>query len=143
MPFIKRRSVRQCALVLIVALGASAFAAPTLGAPASPNEVTNWNKIAVEVLIAFPGPAGGAPPAAQINMAMTHAAVDDAVNAITQTHEPYLLDETFDQGASLNVAAAQAAYRMLTYHINYVPSTIGFPNKGTLLARLDTEYNAS
>ena len=143
MPFLKRRSVRQCALVLITALGVSASAAPTLGAPESPNEVTNWNKIAVEVLIAFPGPAGGAPPAAQINMAMTQGAVYDAINAITQTHEPYLLEATFDNGASKNAAATQAAYRVLTQVANDVPSSIGFPNKATLLARLDTEHTAS
>jgi hypothetical protein len=143
MPFVKRRSVRQCAPILIVALGASAFAAPTVAAPETPNEVTNWNKVAVEVLIAFPGPAGGAPPGAQIHMAMTQGAVYDAVNAITQTHEPYLLDETFDQGASLNAAATQAAYRVLTNIANSVPGSIAFPNKGTLLARLETEHDAS
>jgi hypothetical protein len=38
--------------------------------------------IAVDTLIALPGPAGGAPPAAQIQMGMTQGAVYDAVNAI-------------------------------------------------------------
>src|SRR6187401_3389690 len=49
----------------IAALGAVAVAAPAV-APA--NEVTNWNRIATDTLVAIPGPAGGAPPALQINM---------------------------------------------------------------------------
>ena len=143
MAFIKRGFVRQWAMVVIVALAASTFAAPTLGAPESPNEVTNWNRIASETLNAFPAPAGGAPPTAQINMAMTQGAVYDAVNAISQTHRPYLLETSFHQGASTSAAAATAAYRMLTHIATTVPAGIGFPNQATLLARLDTEHTAS
>jgi hypothetical protein len=143
MGFIKRRVARQWALVVIVALAASTFAAPTLGAPESPNEVTNWNRIAAETLNAFPAPAGGAPPTAQINMAMTQGAVYDAVNAISGTHQPYLLETQFDAGASKNAAAVTAAYRVLTHITTTVPATIGFPNKAMLLARLDTEHAAS
>jgi hypothetical protein len=141
--FVKRRFARQWAIVLIVALAAPMAAAPTVGALETPNEVTNWNRIAAETLNAFPGPAGGAPPAAQIHMGMTQGAVYDAVNAITQTHEPYLLETTFDPGASKNAAAATAAYRMLTHIATTVPANIGFPNQATLLARLDTEHAAS
>jgi hypothetical protein len=130
-------------MVLVAAFVASTFAAPTLGAPESPNEVTNWNKIAAETLNAFPAPAGGAPPTAQVNMAMTQGAVYDAVNAITQTHEPYLLAVTFDEGASKNAAAATAAYLVLTHIATTVPAGIAFPNQGTLLARLDAEHTAS
>ena len=139
----KGRLARAWAMVLVAAFVATTFAAPTLGAPESPNEVTNWNRIASETLNAFPAPAGGAPPTAQINMAMTQGAVYDAVNAITQTHEPYLLTATFDEGASKNAAAATAAYLVLTHITTTVPAGILFPNQGTLLARLDSEHTAS
>jgi hypothetical protein len=51
--------------------------APVLVALASPavahaNAVTDWNNIAVSTLLAFPPLAGGAPPAQQVSMAMTH-----------------------------------------------------------------------
>jgi hypothetical protein len=58
---------------------AVALAAPTA---AQANEVTNWNRIATSTLVVFPGPAGGAAPALQIDMAMVQGAVYDAVNAI-------------------------------------------------------------
>jgi hypothetical protein len=143
MSLLKRRVARLWAISLIVALAAPAGAAPTLGAAESPNEVTNWNRIAVEVLGAFPGPAGGAPPASQVNMGMTQGAVYDAVNAITGTHVPYLLGETFAPGASKNAAAATAAHRMLSHTITTVPGSIAFPNQATLLARIDAEYASS
>src|SRR5215207_1220854 len=48
-----------------------------LAAPAAAqaNTVTNWNRIAVETLVALAPASGGAPPASQINMAMTQGAV--------------------------------------------------------------------
>jgi hypothetical protein len=143
MGVIKRRFARQWAIVFIVALIAPAAVAPTVVALEPPNEVTNWNRIAVETLNAFPGPAGGAPPAGQINMGMTQGAVYDAVNAITQSHQPYLLETQFDPAASKNAAVATAAYRMLTHIATTVPATIGFPNQGMLLAALEVEYATS
>ena len=59
------------------------------------NAVTNWNRIAVTTLVAFPPPAGGAPPALQVNMAMVQGAVYDAINAIEPRHRPYLLETPF------------------------------------------------
>ena len=58
----------------------SVSAAPPTGTDAS--EVTHWNEVAANTLSAFPGPAGGAPPAFQINMGMVQGAVYDAVNGI-------------------------------------------------------------
>jgi hypothetical protein len=43
---------------------AAALVAP---ATAQANGVTNWNRIAMNTLVVFPGPAGGAPPALQIH----------------------------------------------------------------------------
>lgn len=140
---IKRRLARTWAMAAIVAIAASTFAAPTSGAGESPSEVLNWNRIAVTTLLAFPLPAGGAPPASAINMAMTQAAVYDAVNAIERNHEAYLLDEPFDPGASKDAAVATAAYQMLTWIIATVPGGISFPNEAALQTAIDAAYAAS
>ena len=89
----------------LAALTAVALAAPAV---ARATEVTNWNRIATNTLVAFPGPAGGAPPALQINMAMTQGAVYDAVNAIERRHQPYLLRTRFHPKASKDAAVATA-----------------------------------
>jgi hypothetical protein len=88
--------------------------AVALGAPAAAqaNEVTKWNEIAQNTILAQP-PITSAPPAAVTFMAMVQGAVYDAVNAIDQTHRPYLLTRKFDQLASQEAAAATAAFRVL------------------------------
>ncbi len=63
-------------------------------------ELTNWNRIAVTTLVAFPPAASGAPPALQVNMGMVQGAVYDAVNAIEPRHRPYLLETRFASTAS-------------------------------------------
>jgi hypothetical protein len=124
----------------IAALAAIALAAPPA---ARAGEVTNWNRIATSTLLAFPGPAGSAPPALQINMAMTQGAVYDAVNAIDRRHRPYLLWTRFDSKASKEAAVATAAYRVLSDIVSTVPASIPFPNRASLLATLATEYSNS
>jgi hypothetical protein len=123
----------------IAALTAVALAAPA----AQATEVTNWNGIATDTLVAFPGPAGGAPPALQISMAMTQGAVYDAVNAIERRHRPYLLWTRFHPKASKDAAAATAAYRVLSDVVATVPATIAFPTRADLLAKLAAYYAAS
>src|SRR4051794_11840682 len=83
--------IAAAACALVGALGViGASAAPPGEADAS--SVTQWNLIAVNTLTGLPQPAGGAPPASQINMGMVQGAVYDAVNAITpKHHRPYLL----------------------------------------------------
>jgi hypothetical protein len=135
------RFIWLAALTAVVAL--AAVVAPAAPAVAQANEVTNWNRIASTTLVAFPGPAGGAPPALQINMAMTQGAVYDAVNAIERRRQPYLLKKRFDPKASKEAAAATAAYRILSNIVSTVPASIPFPNKASLLQTLDTEYAAS
>jgi hypothetical protein len=120
-------------------------AAIALVALASPiaslaNSVTSWNQIAMTTLLAFPPLAGGAPPAQQINMAMTQGAVYDAVNAIEPRHQPYLLTMQFPTTASKEAAVATAAWRVLSDIVSSVPPNIQFPNRDTLLAMLYTEY---
>src|SRR5262245_20455236 len=83
-------------------------------AASSPNAVTDWNRIAMTTLMAFPPPASGAPPALQVNLAMVQGAVYDAVNAIEPRHRPYLLETQFATTASKEAAVATAAYRVLS-----------------------------
>jgi hypothetical protein len=120
---------------------AVALAAP---AAAQANAVTDWHRIAMSTLVAVPGPAGGAPPALQINMGMTQGAVYDAVNAVTpKHHRPYLLNRRFGATASKEAAVATAAYRVLTSVLADVPATIPFPNRAALQGGLDAAYTAA
>jgi hypothetical protein len=73
------------------ALALAALVLLAAPAVARANEVTHWNRIATDTLVAVPGPAGGAPSALQVNLAMPQGAVYDAVNAIEPRHRPYLL----------------------------------------------------
>src|SRR5438477_10997925 len=93
-------------LPLLIALALVALAGPV----AQANEVTNWNQIATNTLVAFPGPAGGAPTALQVNMGMKQGAVYDAINAIEPRHRPDLLARRFNLDTSEEAAAANAAY---------------------------------
>jgi hypothetical protein len=118
-----------------------ASAAPPVTADAT--AVTQWNLIAATTLTGLPGPAGGAPPASQINMGMVQGAVYDAVNAITpKHHRPYLLNRRFGNTASDEAAVATAAYLVLKNIVETVPQSIAFPTRATVLASLETQYNA-
>jgi len=125
----------------------AAFAAAValaVPAVAQANSVTDWNRIASDTLVAIPPPAGGAPPALQINMAMVQGAVYDAVNSIgKREHEPYLLKRLFWPTSSKDAAAATAAYLVLSNIVSGVPATIPFPNRTSLQLALDASYAAS
>ena len=122
----------------------AAAVALAVPAVAQANEVTHWNRIAMNTLVAFPGPAGGAPPALQIHMAMTQGAVYDAVNATEpKHHRPYLLNRRVGANASKEAAAATAAYRVLSSIVSGVPPGIAFPNRPSLLTMLAAERDAS
>ena len=128
--------VKRCRRA-VVATALALLAAPAV---AHANEVTHWNKVATDTLVVFPGPAGGAAQALQIDMAMTQGAVYDAVNAIEPRHRPYLLGTPFVSTASKDAAAATAAYRVLSNIVSTVPAAIAFPNRAALLTSLATEY---
>ena len=103
-----------------------------------------WNQIAVTVVVNLPGPAGGAPPAAQINVGMTQGAVYDAVNATEpKHHRPYLLKRRFAATASKDAAVATAAYGVLSNIVSNVPAGIRFPTKASILASLASQYAPS
>jgi len=107
---------------------------------ATGNAVSEWNQIAVDILTGLPGPAGGAPPAAQIHVGMVQGAVYDAVNAIgPQRYRPYLLHRRFSARASKDAAAATAANGVLHNIVSTVPN-LSEEARATLLASLATQY---
>jgi len=148
---LRRRGLAILAALAVLAVAAfgvfGASAAPPATADAT--AVTQWNLIAVSTTTGvpgpgIPGPAGGAPPASQINMGMVQGAVYDAVNAITpKHHRPYLLDRRFGNTASDEAAVATAAYLVLKNIVETVPQSIAFPNRATLLATLASQYQAA
>jgi PAP2 superfamily protein len=73
-------------------------------APAHADEVTDWNAIAIDVLV-----LGGQNPVVMTRgLAMAHLAVHDALNAIDRRYEPYLYDARAEPGASPRAAVAAA-----------------------------------
>src|SRR5215468_979077 len=124
----------------LLAIAVLALAVPAV---AQANTVTQWNKTAIDTLVAFPPPAGSAAQALQLDMAMTQGAVYDAVNAIEPRHRPYLLGTPFVRTASKDAAASTAAYRVLSNIVTTVPATIAFPNRAALLTSLGAAYAAS
>ena len=127
-------------LPLLIAWALVMRAAP---AAAQANEVTNWNQIATNTLVAFPAAAGGAASALQVNMAMPQGAVYDAVNAIEPRHQAYLLTTQFNPTASKEAAVATAGYRVLSNIVQTVPPSIPFPNRTALQESLNAAYDAS
>jgi len=98
-------------------LAANAYATPshtanrTRQAAASPDQVIQWNQILLTVLQT----PGEQPPTIHPtrSMAILHAAVYDAVNAIVKTHSDYLVHLNAPRHASVSAAAAQAAHDVL------------------------------
>src|SRR5947207_510544 len=89
---LKSRPVRSLAIVMSLVIALSGHSG-SVHAQSAGNAVTEWNLIAANTLVAFPPAASGAPPALQVNMAMTQGAVYDAINAIAAKHRrPYLLE---------------------------------------------------
>jgi hypothetical protein len=110
-------------------VGAAAVLALALPAVAQANEVTTWNTIALNAVLAQP-PVGSSPNSTAVFMAMTQGAVYGAVNAIDRHGRPYLVQRSYPKG-SLDAAVATAAYRVLD-------ST--FPDQHTTLT---TNYDSS
>jgi hypothetical protein len=137
------RSTTQIAVIALLVAALGGLSASARGQPAG-NAVSEWNLIAASTLAAIPGPAGGAGPAIQINLAMTQGAVYDAVNAIVpKHHRPYLLKRRFSARASKEAAVATAAHDALSSIVSTVPATIPFPNRASLLQSLAAQYAAS
>jgi hypothetical protein len=71
--------------------------------------VTDWNSEALDAIRAD----RLAPPHAARVLAILHVAIYDAVNGITQTHEPYFVTDKPAGVASIEVAASAAAHHVL------------------------------
>jgi hypothetical protein len=77
--------------------------------PARADIVTIWNEKAIELLPKM----GKQGPFNLRGLAMMHAAMFDAVNAIERRYSPFKVDMTAPKGASAEAAAAAAARRIL------------------------------
>jgi len=88
-----------------------AAALATSPAATSPDQVIQWNRILLGILRT----PGAQPPTIHPtrSMAILHAAVYDAVNAIAKTNAPYLIDLGGPRHASEPAAAAAAAHAVL------------------------------
>ena len=77
-------------------------------------------------------------------MGMVQGAVYDAVNAIgPKQHRPYLLDRRAGAKASIDAAAATAAYDVLRELVSTAPARAPFPGREGLLSTLSVEYEDS
>jgi hypothetical protein len=98
-------------VVVVLALGG-------LASSARADSVTDWNLVAAAALQAGgtampPGAGQGAPSTA--HLAMVHAAVYDAVNAIEGGHEPYVASPAAEAWYSQDAAVAAAARHVLVH----------------------------
>ncbi len=94
---------------------AAALAASVLLFGASPgqaNVVTEWNALAVQCISTATPPARGGPPGL-FDLALVHAAMHDAVQAIAHDYEPYLAAPPATGTESRAAAAAAAAHDVL------------------------------
>jgi hypothetical protein len=109
-----------------------------IAAPARADSVTDWDQIAAAALqspgtATPPGAGQGAPSI--VHLAMVHAAVYDAVNAIDGGHEPYVSSPAAEPWYSQDAAVAAAAHHVL------VNGGLGIP--AARLATIDTAYQAA
>ena len=99
-------------------------------APASANVVTEWNTLALGCIA-----RGGAANA--LDVALVQAAVHDAIQAIEKRYEPYKSSPPATGNESKAVAAAAAAYRVLSDNRICPPPATG---SDTVQATLDTAF---
>lgn len=86
----------------------AAVLAALLFNPISPKAdvILDWNNATLNAIRA----TRATPQFASRNLAMVHAAIYDAVNAVDGKHLPYLIQPSASAGTSVEVAAATAAY---------------------------------
>jgi hypothetical protein len=138
--FARRNSVhltsRRRLLLALTAFGV--FAVLAIAAPARGDSVTDWDQIAAAALqspgtATPPGAGQGAPSIA--HLAMVHAAVYDAVNAIDGGHEPYVSSPAAEPWYSQDAAVAAAARHVL------VNGGLGIP--AARLTTINAAYQAA
>jgi PAP2 superfamily len=106
------RSPLRCRFLLIP-LVLACFG--SIGLPANGDVVTDWNSAALDAIRSGHTP----PPIASRTLAILHVAIYDAVNGITRTYEPYLVQSFAPTSASRGAAASAAAHKAL---INLFPA---------------------
>ena len=100
------------------------------------NEVLQWNEITMKAIEAN----GQNNIVATRTLAMTQAAVHDALNAIDRRYDAYFFEGPAEPTASPDAAAAAAAHTVLVG----VVSSFGTPaQKGAALALVEQAYSAS
>jgi PAP2 superfamily len=112
-PALTARLVRVASLAaLAMTLLSPAHAAEAGRATERPrdNPVTHWNRVATD---AFTPSQGTNPMAQSRTLAIVHAAIHDAVNAVDRRFESYTPDLAEAPGASLEAAVATAARDVL------------------------------
>src|SRR5262245_38041934 len=105
------------------------------GPPARADVVTDWNVIATNAI-----PVGGLNfPAIQGSriLAMTHAAIHDALNAIDRRYNPYALDRLAEPGASPEAAVAAAAHDVLVAQLPAQKTTLDAAYASSLAGIMD------
>lgn len=121
----------RCRLIAAVAV----LSTIVLSAPARADTVTQWNQLATNALV-----AENQGSSAVVQLAMMHAAMYDAVNAIDQRYEPYLVQPPAQRWYSEDAAAATAAYRVL---VNSQPPVVLPADQPALVASATSLYDAS
>jgi PAP2 superfamily protein len=117
--FVPRLSRIAAFTGIAIALGAApgraqeADAAHAAGQPRG-NAVTHWNAVATD---AFTPTQGTNPMAHSRSLAIVHAAIHDAVNAIERRFEAYTPGVPAAPGASVDAAVAAAARDVLVAHV--------------------------
>jgi hypothetical protein len=108
--------MRATRLLGTVLGGLAAIAVLATPASARADTVTDWNQVAAGALQS-PGtatpPGAGQGAASTVHLAMVHAAVYDALNAIDGCHEPYVSRPEAKRWYSQDAAVAAAARHML------------------------------
>jgi hypothetical protein len=104
--------------------------------PTRANDVLQWNETTMKAIEAN----GQSNVVATRTLAMVHAAVHDALNAITRRYDAYYFEGPADPAASPEAAAAAAAHTVLIG----VVSGFGTPaQKGAAMAVIDQPYTAA
>jgi hypothetical protein len=129
-----RSKSRRCLLLALTAFLSVLAIAPSARA----DSVTDWDQIAAAALqspgtATPPGAGQGAPSI--VHLAMVHAAIYDAVNAIAGGHEPYASSPAAQPSYSQDAAVAAAAHHVL------VGGGLGIP--AARLAAIETAYQAA
>src|SRR4051812_642202 len=106
-----------------------------LAAPARADTVTTWNELTIGALA-----ADGQGASANVQLAMVHAAMYDAVNAIDRRHEPYLAQPRARRWYSQVAAAATAAYRVV---VDSDPSLVQPVHQAALVTAATAQYETS